>query len=170
MEGQDSLIKRFYRHSNDQSEILCDSLSELGIVIGPNLQSAFDVLKNEGLMLRESHYEKKGGWSGDLEEISKRLFRFQNETCILMGDSGSGGNLVANVYDITMNSTQGWSQYISVVLSGEFNPEVDEKFYEVDYAPKNTYLAKNDPCVTSSFKKYNKVWFDKLSKINSPFD
>lgn len=133
----------FYKHSNDQSEIGWKTCMDRDVV-GPNLKYAIGVLNERGLRQRASRYVQEGGWSGDLYVIHRKLFQFQNEISRFMGDSGTGGNQIANVYEVVLNSTSGWAQYLSLILRGEYDGGLTKKLADLDFAPKHTYLAKNN--------------------------
>lgn len=144
-------ILRFYKHSNKKDGIGWKTSNDIGVV-GPNLQESFDVLETEGLQERAHLYGREGGWSGDLYVIHKRLFRFQNEKSRFMGDSGTGGSKIANVYEVVMNSSAGWSQYLSLLLKGEYNDEIAKRLSDLDFAPRHSYLATDDRVAGTSSK------------------
>jgi len=164
--ADENSVLRFYKHSSDKKEIGWNNSHSDRHVVGPNLQQLFDVLSSQGLSERAHMYQQEGGWSGDLYVIHRKLFKFQNETSQFMGDSGTGGPLVANVYDVTLNSTSGWAQYLSLVVKGPYNEEVAQKLTDLDFAPKNSYLAKNDNVpFTSGHPKG--LWLDDLVEFPS---
>jgi hypothetical protein len=137
-------ILKFYKYTNNKKEIGWTNSRSDSHIIGPNMRQLFDILESEGCSERAHMYQQEGGWSGDLYVVHRRLFQFQNEASRWMGDSGCGGPLVANVYDVTINSTSGWAQYLSLVLKGPYTDEISQKLTDLDFAPKNSYLAKND--------------------------
>lgn len=155
---------QFYKHSSDKEHIGWKTCMDRDVV-GPNLQELFNVLGSQGLSQRAHQYQQEGGWSGDLYVVHRRLFKFQNEISRFMGDSGTGGPLVANVYDVTMNSTEGWAQYLSLVLKGSYNDEVAQKLTDLDFAPKHSYLAKDDKVSRTSSKQG--LWLDDIVKFPS---
>ena len=163
MANENSILK-FYKHSNSKKEIGWKNCVEDRNIIGPNLKQLFDILFNKhGLSERAHMYQQEGGWSGDLYVIHKRLFNFQNEISRCMGDSGAGGPLVATVYDVTINSTEGWAQYLSLVLKGPYDEKITQQLTDLDFAPKHSYLAKDDTAVRTSSKK--ELWLDDLVKF-----
>lgn len=155
---------QFYKHSSDKKQIGWKTCMDRNVV-GPNLQQLFDVLSSEGLSERAHMYQQEGRWSGDLYVVHRRLFKFQDEKSRFMGDSGAGGPLVANVYDVTMNSTEGWAQYLSLVLKGPYNEEVAQKLTDLDFAPKRSYLAKDDRVARTSSKQG--LWLDDIVEFPS---
>ena len=157
MADENSELK-FYKHSNDKTEIGWESSVSDRNVVGPNLQQLFDVLNSEGLSERAHLYEQDGGWSGDLYAVHRRLLKFQNEISRFPGDSGGGGPLVANVYDVTMSSTEGWAQYLSLIMKGPYSEEIAQKLTNLDFAPKHSYLAKDDRVARTSSK--HGLWLD----------
>ncbi len=167
--AEEEFIQKFYKHTNDASRIGWKTCYDKE-VIGPNLQQVFTVLKNLGLGERAKMYQKEG-WSGDLYAVHRRLFQFQNETVRFMGDSGIGGSLLAQIYDVTLESTGGWAQYLSLVLKGFIKEEVEAQLSELDFAPKHSYLANNDPVPGVSSKRG--LWLDNIVEfpvLVSPFD
>jgi len=154
----DSAIQGFYKHSNSKKEIgWKDSIDK--DTVGPNLAQAIQVLEDAGLDERANIYAKEGGWSGDLYVAHRKLIKFQDEIIRFVGDSGAGGPLVANVYEVVMNSTQGWAQYLSIILKGPFDGKIAKKL-DLDFAPKHSYLAKNDSVPDTTSKK--RLWLDNL--------
>lgn len=162
--GSDNSNLTFYKQTNDKSEITGDSPRLDKRIIGPNLKEVFNVLDGNGLKERAHMYEQEGGWSGDLYAVNRRLFMFQNELSRFMGDSGAGGPTVANVYEVTMDSTNGWSQYLSVVLNDPNNEKVAREMDALNFAPKHSYLAKNDPALVASREG---LWLDDLVEFPS---
>lgn len=158
--ADENSIQKFYKHSNSEKEIGWNDCIKDRNVMGPNLRQLFNVLHNQGLSERAHIYQQGGGWSGDLYVIHQRLFKFQNEMSQFIGDSGCGGPLIANIYDVTMNSTEGWAQYLSLILKGPFSEKVAQKLTDLDFAPKHTYLAKDDRVVQTASKE--KLWLDKI--------
>jgi hypothetical protein len=157
-------ILQFYKHSNDKEQIGWKTCMARNTV-GPNLQQLFNVLFSQGLSQRAHIYQQEGGWTGDLYVVHRRLFQFQNEISRFMGDSGAGGPLVANVYDVTMNSTEGWAQYLSLVLKGPYNEEVAQKLTNLDFAPKHSDLAKDDR--VSRTASNQGLWLDDIVEFPS---
>lgn len=157
-------VQTFYKHSNCREEIGWENAVMDRNMVGPNLQKLFDVLHKQGLRERAHVYQQEGGWSGDLYVVHRRLSRFQNEISRFPGDSGTGGSLIANVYDVTMNSTEGWAQYLSLVLKGPFNKEVAKQLTDLDFAPKHTYLAKGDRVSQTASKQG--LWLDDFAEFS----
>ena len=153
--------QRFYKHSSDKAEIGWKTCMDREVV-GPNLKHAIGVLSEQCLQQRASRYVQEGGWSGDLYVIHRRLFQFQNEKSRFMGDSGTGGNQIANVYEVIMNSTDGWSQCLSLILKGDYDDNVAKKLAELDFAPKHSYLAKNDRVA----EREKGLWLDDFVDIS----
>jgi hypothetical protein len=135
-------IQRHYRHSNDKKEIGWKTSSDRRI-IGPTLQKTLDAVRYDRSE-RSNFFTEEGGWSGDLYVIHRRLFTFQGEISRFMGDSGCGGDKTTQVYEVILNSTSGWAQYLSVV-GNELHEETLKQLEKLDFAPKHSYLAKNDP-------------------------
>ena len=156
-------IQRFYRHSNDKNDIGWKTCGE-NHTIGPALQGTLDALRY-GMQERKNTYIQQGGWSGDLYVVHRRLFEFQNEISRFMGDSGAGGEIKGQVYEVVINSTSGWAQYLSVV-GGPFHEKVIEQLEKLDFAPKHSYLAKNDPVPFTSGNPTG-LWLDNLIEIPS---
>ena len=161
-------ILRFYKYSNDDEEIGSNSSNKTIVspAIGSNLKQLFDILGSQGLSERERVYQREGGWSGDLYVIYRRLFRFQNEMSRFGGDSGTGGPLVANIYEVVLNSTNGWAQYLSLVLKGFYKEEVAQKLTDLDFAPKHAYLAKEDIVAFASGHP-KELWLDDILEYKS---
>ena len=157
MVDENSTLK-FYKHSNKETEIGWDNSIEDRNNRGPNLQQLFSVFYSQGLKERAYMYEQEGGWSGDLQVVHRRLFKFQNEISRHLGDSGTGGPLVTNVYEVIINSTEGWAQYLSLILKGPYDEEVAQKLTDLNFAPKHSYLAKDDRVPRTSSKKG--LWLD----------
>lgn len=154
-------IQTFYRHSNDEKDVGWKTCGDRHI-IGPTLQQT---LKTVGYDRQErtSLFSQEGGWSGDLYVVHRRLFEFQNEISRFMGDSGAGGNDKSQVYEVVINSTSGWAQYLSVVGSNLHDKTIEE-LERLDFAPKHSYLAKNDP-VPSTSGRPSGLWLDSLIEI-----
>ena len=127
--------------------------------VGPNLREVFDVLEHEGLDERGQLYGKEDGWSGDLYVIHKRLFKFQDEIGWFTGDSGAGGDKIANVYEVVMNNTEGWAQLLSLILKGKYDGRITKRLENLDFAPKHSYLAKSDH-VANPYKRG--LWIEKI--------
>jgi len=136
-------LLRFYKQTNDKEDIGWKTVRHY-TTIGPNLQQLFEVLGSQGLRKRADIHQEEGGWSGDLYVVHRRLYLLQNEISRFFGDSGAGGPIVANVYDVTMNTTSGWTQYLSLIVKGPFENELAQKLTDLDFAPRYSYLAKND--------------------------
>ena len=135
---------KFYKHTNDKKEIGWNNCAKDRNIIGPNLQQLFDVLQSQGLSERAHTYEQEGGWSGDLYVVHRRVYTFQSEMSRFMGDSGAGGPLVAKVLDVTMNSTQGWAQDLSLIVEGPYDRSIAQRLVDLDFTPGHSFLAKDD--------------------------
>lgn len=157
---------KFYKHSNNRAEIGWNHTSEIKNRVGPNLQQLLRILHDQGLQERAHLYIKEGNWSGDLYVIHKRLFKFQNEISRFMGDSGSGGPLIANVYDVTLNSPNGWAQNLSLVMKAHLNDEITQKLTELNFTPKHSDLAI-DNRVSSAYSR-PELWLDEMVEFTSP--
>ena len=149
-----SLKHRFYRHTNEGKDIGWKTSDDR--IKGPILKKTLNILERDGLMYRGEMYDQEGGWSGDLYVVHRRLFSFQDEGS--MGGGSVPGDKRAQVYEVVMNSTSGWAQYLSVLLRGDFKPEIAQKFESLDFAPKHSYLAKNDPVPGTSSS--DRLWLD----------
>ena len=76
-------------------------------------------------------------------------------------------NQQAQIYQLTMNSTNGWAQYLSAILKGPFDPEIAKQFEDADFAPKHFYLAKDDRVVTPNYGE-RLLWLDDLLEFDNP--
>ena len=158
-------LMTFYSQTSNEKEIIDKNgnSQERFANVGPKLQEVLNVMKY-GLSLRKVDYSIDGQWSGDLYCVTKRVFTYQNETTLFMGDSGRGGEIIGNVYELIMSSTNGNTQYISVVLEGEV-PErynIETELNNMDFAPKNSYLAKDDRALLKNCLGNNKLWIEKI--------
>jgi hypothetical protein len=158
-------VRGFYKHSDSKSSIGWETCMD-STVIGPTLQQTFDVLREHGLKERARMYQQEGGWSDDMYVVHRRLFKRQEEIARFMGDSGSGDPRVANVYEVVINSTSGWAQYLSVVLKGPFDEEIAKALFDLDFAPKYSYLAKQDPVPRTSGRP-SRLWLDDIVEFPS---
>ncbi len=149
-----SQIFNFYKHTNSKLEI------------EPNLAQTKEILNKAGLDERVSIYSKSAGRSGDLYVIDKSLFMFNEEPSFLTA-SGPDGRF-AQIYSLVMNSTNGWAQYLSVILKGPFDQKISSYFDELNFAPRHSYLAKNDRVVTPNYGE-QLLWLDDLLDVKLPF-
>ena len=154
-------LQKYYRHSNDKNEIGWETLRDVH-TIGSILQSAFGVVGMLGLSQRGSSHFMGGGWSGDLYVVHRRLFHFQNEIARYVGDSGTGGEEFGNVYEVVINSTNGWTQCISIILSNTKQAS-REKLEKLGMSLGYSALGKGDSNIKNP--NYNKrLWLDDLVK------
>ncbi len=149
-------ILRFYHHTNDKAEIGRTQSNDHENV-GPVLSNVFNLLECEELAMRSKVSSIEGGRSGDLYVVHRRLLEFYDE-----GDFGGSvnGNKRAQVYEVIMENTSGWAQYLSVLLKGDIAAKTRTRFDEADFAPKHSYLAKNDRVLHPSHR--NGVWLDEF--------
>mgnify|MGYP006288368595 CR=1 FL=1 len=154
MEG----VRKFYRHSSDKADIGWSNCMDRH-TIGPILQQTFEAVGYDRSE-RKSTFVQEGGWSEDPYVIHRRLFEFQNEVGRFMGDSGAEGDNKTQVYEVIMNSTSGWAQYLSVI-GGQLHEETLKKLEALDFAPKHSYLANNDPVPRTSGRPSN-LWLNEF--------
>ena len=139
---------------------------DLKEAIEPHLAQTKEILKKAGLDERASIYSKSGGRSGDLYVIDQSLFMFNGESSFRTA-SGPDDRF-AQIYSLVMNSTNGWAQYLSVILKGPFDQKISSYFDELNFAPQHSYLAKNDRVVTPNYGK-QLLWIDDLLDVKLPF-
>jgi hypothetical protein len=159
--ADENSILRLYKQTNDKTEIGWTNFQSDKNIVGPNLQQVFDALHSHGLFERAQIYQQGSGWSGDLCVIHRRLFQFNNEMYEVSCNPISGGPSIANIYDVTLSSTAGCAQYLSLVIKGPYNDQVAQKLAEFDFAPKHSYLAKDDRVPFTSGQAKG-LWLDDL--------
>jgi len=153
-------IVRWYYQTNDKEQIGRTNSRDHESV-GPVLSNVFNVLECEELEMRSKVSAIEGGRSGDLYVVHRRLLEFYDEG--VFGGESVNGNKRAQVYEVIMNNTNGWAQYISVLLKGNISAETRIKFDNADFAPKHSYLAKNDPVIHLSHR--GGVWLDDFADL-----
>jgi len=158
-------LQRFYRHSDKTRDIGWKTMGDI-YTIGPVLAKVLGLLEEHGLSQRSFLHAQDGGWSGDLYVVHRRLFNFQNEVAAFMGDSGRGGSQLANVYEVVINSTGGWAQYLSLVLK-DCPPILTRPLSELNFAPAHSYLAQNDP-VSNTSGDPGRLWLDYFVELSRP--
>lgn len=154
-------VQCFYKHTNDQKEIGRQRSSERE-TFGPFLKQAFVVLVDGGLEVRAQIYAIEGNRSGDLYVVHRRLFELQDEGSFMT--ASVAGDKRAQVYEVVMNNTNGWAQYLSLVMKGPFDASVAERLGRMDFAPRHTYLAKNDQVVHPEHR--GGLWIDDFVDFN----
>lgn len=108
--------------------------------------------------------EISGGRDGDMSKETVEYTLFQGGYA-----GGISSGLQAGVCQVTMDSTNGWCQYLTVILirePGEHDiPEKKEAFQkllqqleEMEFTPKYSYLRDPKVILQPSFKK----WLDEM--------
>ncbi|MFC1697628.1 hypothetical protein ACFL1H_04810 [Nanoarchaeota archaeon] len=141
-----NLIKikqNFYKHEYDKNKF------------GQARENAIEIIKKEWVYLSSSFQQTYGNKSGDMYSNKILLDKF-------VGESYKRDALI---YQVTFSNTCGQSQYLSVLIDGEFNEDIKNNFEELDFAPKNSYLATKDRVVGKN--ESLKVWLDDFIDIGA---
>ncbi|MDO8460209.1 MAG: hypothetical protein Q7S74_03815 [Nanoarchaeota archaeon] len=156
--------RRFYKYSRDKSEIGWKDSNDI-FAIGTNLEHVLEALRQKSLKQRCITYTNECSVGGDVYVVRRRLFHFQNEISRFTGDSGgAGGDEVANIYEVVINSTEDWAQYLSIIVRGkEIDKEFSQRLEIADFAPEHSYLAKNE-IVGKRFSKEG-LWLDDIVEL-----
>ncbi len=144
----------FYKHTNDKEEIK------------PNSEQAKEILLQEGSFRKMHSFNSTFG--GPLYGGSKELIEYCKAEDL-------GGSYIMNanraqIYEVIMKNTSGFAQYLSVILKGPYRQEVVNKlsqaFEDADFAPKHSYLGKNDDVMTPNYG-IKPLWLDDLVEFKS---
>ncbi len=147
-------LQRFYKHTNEKREI------------ESNLKQVREILGGVLFLTERAHvYARSGGRSGDLYSVDKTLWIFGGEASFMSASVGNDQQV--HLYEVKANSTQGWSQYLSVILRGPFGEGIVKQFEDADFAPKHSYLAKNDFAAHPNFGE-RLLWIDDLVQFDNP--
>ena len=139
----------FYKHTNIKEEI------------GENLKQINGIFFHEGNFREVASFNFNLG--GPLYKGHKKLTEYcENE--VRQGNYVLNGNR-AQVYEVVMHNTDGWAQYLSIILKGlykkEFANKLSQIFWDANFAPKNIYLGKNDPVITPN-TGIKPLWLDEF--------
>jgi len=146
-------IIRFYKHATTEKDIKA------------NLGQAREILKAAGLDERNEIHEKGGGRSGDLYVVHRNLWMYEGEGSFLTASVANDQR--AQLFQLFTNNTSGWSGYLSAVLRGPFDEKVAKQFSDADFAPKHSYLAKDDRVMHPNYGEQMR-WLDDIIEPKLP--
>jgi len=63
-----------------------------------------------------------------------------------------------SLYELTMESEKGWTQYLSAVFKESFKPDAKFQFYEAGFSPRTDNLAPYDEALMPN--NFLKCWLD----------
>ena len=138
----------FFKYSTHKNEIGFQKASDHAS-IGPNLAQVITLFHDFGLSGSSSMYLMQGR-PGGLYVAHRRLFSFGKE----------GSDNLGQIYELAVASRGEWSQYLSVVLDGEFDETVCKRFHTLGFSGKPSCLGRDDYLVREN--GIEGLWLDDL--------